>query len=196
MSSSERTVPPSSAQRGTGWRKWWANTVCVISCGNTLASRRSSGPWISIFMLEDLALAELERRRPARPFHVDRHVERTRLRPGRHLVAEPLQRLLPAIVLGVLADLLGDLGRRGVDEEVGGLILGPERAERRAEDQENGRSSHAESLQETWEEHETGASRCGERASLQANLEPGQNFSVRLRRPGVLKCVGHGDSGS
>ena len=39
---------PSSAQRGRGWRKWVAKTVCVTSCGSTESRIRTSEPWIVI----------------------------------------------------------------------------------------------------------------------------------------------------
>lgn len=48
LSFSLSTLPPSSAHRGTGTPKWWANTVCVTSCGSTLSSSWSTLP--KIFM--------------------------------------------------------------------------------------------------------------------------------------------------
>ena len=50
--------------------------------------------------------------------------------PGGHLHAEPLDRFLPAIVFGVLADLLGEGGVGGFHMEIGRSIGGAQGSHR------------------------------------------------------------------
>ncbi len=65
---------------------------------------------------------EGEGRGPAGLLQGDLHLQRALLRPARHLVAEPVERLLLAVVLGGLAELPGEFLGRGVHHEVLGGV--------------------------------------------------------------------------
>ena len=69
-------------------------------------------------LTEHAATVKSERRSAAGAAHIHGDLNRTPLRPGRHLMPEPFQRLLPAIGLCINPDLLRDLRRRGFDQEI------------------------------------------------------------------------------
>ena len=77
---------------------------------------------------------------PPEPFIVTVTRERARLAPGRHLLADPLDRFLAAIVFGPLADLLGERGVRRLDDEILRAIGGAQRSHR-AEQHESDRGA-------------------------------------------------------
>ena len=66
-SCSTSVAAPSSAQRGSGRRKWHAKIVCETSCGSTESRIRCIEPWISIFQPKTSPLAKLNVVAPPAP---------------------------------------------------------------------------------------------------------------------------------
>src|SRR5262249_29157666 len=76
---------------------------------------------------EDAALVKLKRGSAAGAIHGDLDIKRAWRLPVRHFVTEPKKRFLLAIMLGILTNLLGNLGIGGMNDKVGRLVLGAQR---------------------------------------------------------------------
>ena len=110
--------PPSSAQRGSGRRKWLAKIMCVISCGRTESRSRSREPWIVIRQPNTSPSVETEGRGPAGPqVRTGLHRHHARLRPVGHRLAEPRDGQFVAILFGRLGHDCGEAGIGGFDDE-------------------------------------------------------------------------------
>ena len=127
---------PSSAQRGSGRRKWLAKIVCVISCGRTESRIRSSLPWIVIVQPNTSPRVEDEARGAAgAEVRGDLGLDRAGPAPARQRTARPLDRQVVAILLGGVADPAGERLGRCLDDEVRGPVPGSLRLGRRHAEQ-------------------------------------------------------------
>ena len=66
-SCSTSDAAPSSAQRGSGRRKWLAKIVWLTSCGITLSRMRSAVPWTRMFQLKTWPAAKVNVVAPPAP---------------------------------------------------------------------------------------------------------------------------------
>src|SRR5262249_42854364 len=118
---------------------------CVVSMQRKVSGEQATRLAIDVHVdAEDLAAVEGERGSAAGAVHGDGDAQRTRPAPGRHLLADPLLRLLTAIMFGPVADLLGELGGGRFDDEIRRAIGRPKRRQRGGQhESERGAYSHA-----------------------------------------------------